>query len=235
MVHLYGQIGRFEEVAMIAKAHNLVIIEDAAQAHGATYRNKKAGSLGVAAGFSFYPGKNLGALGDAGAITSSNEQLANHVRALANYGSHEKYIHRYKGFNSRLDEVQAGWLNLKLKCLDRWHGDRVRIVKRYLSEIKNAKLRLPAQNPDCEHAWHIFALMTDDRDKLHDYLGERGIGTQVHYPVPMHLHQAYAELGYSKGDFPVAEAMAAQELSLPLYYGMPDNMIDHVIEVLNAY
>lgn len=235
MVHLYGQVGRFEEVARFARKHNLLLIEDAAQAHGASYQGQLTGSLGDAAGFSFYPGKNLGALGDGGAVTTSSGEMANRVRALSNYGSHQKYLHEYKGFNSRLDEVQAALLDVKLENLDRWHEAREYVASRYLAEIRNPKLILPERNPDGTHAWHIFAVLTDERERLKAYLDEAGIGCQVHYPVAMHLHKAYADLGYRRGDFPVAETNAAQELSLPMYYGMTDEQIEYVIDQLNRF
>ena len=235
LVHLYGQIGRFNEIAAIAKQHNLLLIEDAAQAHGASYKGHRAGSLGDAAGISFYPGKNLGALGDGGAVCTSNDRTADLVRALGNYGSHKKYMHEYKGFNSRLDEVQAAFLDVKLSCLDRWHKDRERVAQRYLAGIKNPAIKLPAVNPDGVHAWHLFAVVTKDRSRLEQHLDEHGIGHQIHYPVAMHLHQAYRDLGYHEGGFPVAERSAAQELSLPIYYGMTDEQIDYVIDVINQF
>ncbi|MCI8650796.1 MAG: DegT/DnrJ/EryC1/StrS family aminotransferase [Anaerotruncus sp.] len=235
LVHLYGQIGRFDEVSDVAKRYNLLLIEDAAQAHGAIYKGYLAGALGDAAGFSFYPGKNLGALGDGGAVTTSSNDIANKVRALGNYGSHQKYIHEYKGFNSRLDELQAAFLNIKLENLNRWHKAREHIAIRYLTEIENPKLKLPECNPDSTHAWHIFAVLTEKREQLKTYMDELEIGYQVHYPVAMHLHEAYADLGYHKGDFPVAERNAMQELSLPVYYGMTDSQIDYVIDKLNRF
>lgn len=235
LVHLYGQIGRFDEIATIAKAHNLMLIEDAAQSHGAQYKARRAGSLGVAAGFSFYPGKNLGALGDAGAVCVESEALADQIRALCNYGSRKKYEHEYKGFNSRLDTLQSALLDVKLTCLDRWHADRERIAQRYLTDIKNPLIKLPTVNPDGRHAWHLFAVLTPYRAQLEQWLDEHGIGHQVHYPVAMHLHQAYHELDYREGDFPVAEQNAAQELSLPIYYGMTDAQVDYVVDKLNAF
>ncbi|TCL42568.1 DegT/DnrJ/EryC1/StrS family aminotransferase [Harryflintia acetispora] len=234
-VHLYGQVGRFDEIAAIAKQHNLLLLEDAAQAHGASYKGCRAGSLGDAAGFSFYPGKNLGALGDGGAVCTNSDSIADMVRALGNYGSHKKYMHEYKGFNSRLDELQAALLDIKLDCLERWHESRSRIAQRYLAGIKNPIIQLPAVNPDSVHAWHLFAVMAKDRPRLEEHLCKHGIGYQIHYPVAMHLHQAYRDLGYHKGDFPVAERSAMQELSLPIYYGMPDDQIDYVINVLNGF
>lgn len=235
MVHLYGQIGRFDEVMEIAKRHNLLVIEDSAQAHGATYKGKKAGALGDAAGFSFYPGKNLGALGDSGAVCTCNENLAEFVRIYANYGSKEKYMHKYKGFNSRLDTVHAAILSVKLKELDRWTEGRRRIADRYLKEIKNEKIKLPALNPDATHVWHIFPVLCSDRDALKHYLDDAGISCQIHYPVATHLHEAYQDLGYKQGDFPVAEQNAAQELSLPIFYGMTDEQVSYVIEAVNKF
>lgn len=235
MVHLYGQVGRLQEVSAIAQRHGLMLIEDAAQAHGALYQGKKAGSLGRASGFSFYPGKNLGALGDAGAVCTNDPALADRVRALGNYGSHQKYLHEYQGFNSRLDEVQAAFLDVKLKYLEQWQQEREKIAQRYLEEIQNPHIQLPKKNPDGRHAWHIFAIQTTERTKLEQWLDEKGIGHQVHYPVAMHLHQAYQELGYREGDFPVAEKSASHELSLPIYIGMSREQIDYVIDAVNRF
>lgn len=235
LVHLYGQIGRFDEISAIAKKHGLLLVEDAAQAHGATYKGKKAGTLGDAAGFSFYPGKNLGALGDGGAVCTTREDIAHTVRTLSNYGSRVKYDHEYKGVNSRLDELQAALLDVKLGHLDRWHEGRDYVAKRYLAEIKNPKIKLPELNPDGVHAWHLFAILTEDRDALKAHLEANGVSYQVHYPVATHLHKAYRDLGYKEGDFPVAEYNAAHELSLPLFYGMTDGQISYVIDVLNRY
>ena len=235
MVHLYGQVGRFDEVSALAQKHRLYLIEDAAQAHGATYKGRKAGNLGDAAGFSFYPGKNLGALGDAGGVCTNNAQLAHSVRLLSNYGSEEKYVHELKGFNSRLDELQAGFLTVKLAQLDRWLKERSSIAERYLSEIRNPKIKLPEVNPDGTHAWHLFAVWAEDRAAFQKYLSGQGISFQVHYPFAMHRHQAYQDLGYQKGAFPVAEMSAAQEVSLPIYYGMTEDEIDYVIDALNKF
>ena len=235
MVHLYGQVGRFDEVEAIAKKHNLYLIEDAAQAHGAEYRGRRTGTLGDAAGFSFYPGKNLGALGDAGGVCTASAELADRVRALGNYGSHKKYVHEYKGFNSRLDELQAGMLDVKLTCMERWLEDRERTAGRYLAEIKNPKVKLPAVNPDGRHAWHLFAILTEDRAALEAHLDQYGVSHQNHYPFAMHQHRAYQDLGYQTGDFPVAEMTAAQEVSVPIYYGMTDEQISRVIEAINTF
>lgn len=235
MVHLYGQVGRFDEVRKIAERNRLLLVEDSAQAHGAIYKGKIAGSLGDAAGFSFYPGKNLGALGDGGAVCTSDAKLAELVRVYGNYGSKEKYMHKYKGFNSRLDTVQAAILSIKLRELNRWIDDRKRIAARYQDEIKSDKVILPGINPDGTHAWHIFPIMCAERDKLRAYLDEAGISCQIHYPVAMHLHEAYRDLGYKAGDFPVAELNAAQELSLPMFYGMSNEQTKYVIDTINSF
>ena len=234
-VHLFGQVGRFDEIAAIAKKYGLLLIEDAAQAHAALYKGKKAGSLGDAAGFSFYPGKNLGALGDGGAVCTGDAQLAEKIRIFGNYGSRKKYVHEYKGFNSRLDELQAAFLSVKLEKLDLWHKDRQRIAERYLKEIKNPKVTLPALNPDGVHAWHLFPVMVEERVAFHTYMEENDVNCQIHYPFAMHQHEAYKDLGYKEGDFPVAEKAAAQEVSLPIYYGMTDEQIAHVVDLVNKF
>lgn len=235
LVHLYGQIGRFDEINAICKKHGLLLVEDSAQAHGATYKGKKAGTLGDAAGFSFYPGKNLGALGDSGGVITTREDIAATVRTLSNYGSRVKYDHEYKGVNSRLDELQAALLEVKLSHLDRWHQGRDHVAKRYLAEIKNPKIKLPELNPNGTHAWHLFAVLAEDRDALKVHLDANGISYQVHYPVATHLHKAYRDLGYKEGDFPVAEQNAAKELSLPMYFGMTDEQISYVIDAVNRF
>ena len=235
LVHLYGQIGRFEEIQAIAKKHDLFLVEDAAQAHGARYDGQIAGSLGDAAGFSFYPGKNLGALGDSGGVCTKSEEIAAVVRSLSNYGSRVKYDHEYKGVNSRLDELQAALLDVKLTHLDQWHQGRDHVAKRYLAEIKNPKIKLPELNPRGVHGWHLFAVLAEDREALKKHLELNGVSWQIHYPVATHLHKAYRDLGYKEGDFPVAEYNAAHELSLPLFYGMTDEQISYVIDVVNRF
>lgn len=235
MVHIFGQIGRFDEVAQIAKKHNLLLIEDAAQAHGAEYHHKKAGSLGDAAGFSFYPGKNLGALGDAGGVTTNSEEVSKLVRMLGNYGSEIKYQHIYKGINSRLDEIQAAVLCAKLPHLDRWNNCRRQIALNYISEIKNPLIKLPKVNPEAVPIWHIFAVTVENRDDFIQYLKKHGIYAQIHYPFAMHMHVAYRDLGYQKGAFPVAEYIAAHEVSLPIYYGMRQDDSQYMIDIINKY
>ena len=234
-VHLYGQPADMDEISRVAGRHGLKVIEDCAQAHGAVYRGHKAGSLGDAAGFSFYPGKNLGALGDGGAVVTSDEELARKVRALGNYGSLEKYNHIYKGNNSRLDEVQAAFLRIKLKYLEKWTQNRQETARRYLTEIRNPKLILPALSGDCSHVWHIFAVRCMERNRLEEYLNRHEIGTTKHYPVPLHLQKAYHDLEIPEGAFPVAEKISAVELSIPMYYGMTDSEISYVINTINAF
>lgn len=236
MVHLYGQIGRWEEVAEITNTHGLYLIEDSAQAHGAQYKNgKKAGGLGDAAAFSFYPGKNLGALGDGGAVTTNKESLAKLARAIGNYGCTQKYVHDYKGINSRLDEMQAALLSKKLTHFGRWNEGRRQVAKNYISEIKNGKIKLPKINPDSTHTWHIFPVLVDNPQEFISVLGREGIQTNIHYPTPMHLHSVYQSLCYRKGDFPIAERLASTEVSLPIYYGMTDAQTNTVIHAVNNY
>jgi len=234
-VHLYGQCADMDRINEIAKKYNLKVIEDAAQAHGALYKGRKAGSLGDAAGFSMYPGKNLGALGDGGMVTTNDEELAYKVKALCCYGSDYKYHHIYKGVNSRLDEIQAGFLSIKLDYLEKWNADRNKIAKMYLEGINNPKIKLPVIDKNNYHVWHIFAIRCDKRDELEKYLAEKGIGTNKHYPTPMHLQGAYADLNIKKGSLPLAEEISNTELSLPMYYGMADEEINYVINAINEF
>jgi dTDP-4-amino-4,6-dideoxygalactose transaminase len=232
-VQLYGQSADMDPIIAIARRHGLKVIEDAAQAHGAAYKGRKVGALADAAAFSFYPGKNLGALGDGGAVVTDDAHLADKVRALGNYGSSEKYHHVYKGFNSRLDEIQAGMLRIKLRHLDQWNAARQKIAQQYLQQIQNEKIVLPQVGENRTHVWHIFAIRTQERDALRAYLAQRGIGTLSHYPVAIHNQPAYRELQH--GPLPLAEKIAAQELSLPMYYGMTDAEIRYVTDAINAF
>lgn len=234
-VHLYGQACDMDPILAIAKRRNLYVIEDCAQAHGATYKGQVVGSFGDAAGFSFYPGKNLGALGDAGAVITNNKALEEKVRALGNYGSDYKYHHIYKGHNSRLDEMQAAFLTAKLSCLDRMNGERRRIAQEYLSGIHNPKVELPYIIEDCVPVWHIFGIRCKRRDELEAHLREKGIGTNKHYPIPMHLQECYMDMGFKEGDYPIAEEISATELSLPMYYGMTEEEIQYVIDTINSF
>lgn len=234
-VHLYGQPADMEEINTIAKAHNLKVIEDCAQAHGALYKGKKIGSLSDAAGFSFYPGKNLGALGDGGAVVCNDPELAEKVRMLGNYGSKIKYQHDYQGNNSRLDEMQAAFLRIKLKQLDKWNLFRQEVADAYLKGITNRKIVLPELTEERTHVYHIFAIRTKNRDELVKYLEDCGIGTNKHYPIPMHLQEAYKELQIKRGELPIAEEISATQISLPMYYGIESENVKYVIDVINQF
>lgn len=234
-VHLYGQPASMDEINALARKYNLKVVEDSAQAHGAEYKGIRTGNLGDAAGFSFYPGKNLGALGDAGAMVTNDKELADKVRALGNYGSDYKYHHIYQGNNSRLDEMQAAFLRIKLKNLDRWNANRIQTAQKYLEGIQNAEVILPQVMPDCKHVFHIFAIRCERRDELEKYLNEKGIGTNKHYPIPMHMQGAYKDLKISEGSLPLAEQISRTELSLPLSYGMTQDEIEYVIDAINAW
>ena len=234
-VHLYGRACDMDPVMEIARRHGLRVVEDCAQAHGAKYKGRKVGTFGDAAGFSFYPGKNLGALGDAGAVVTNDPGIAEKVRALGNYGSDYKYHHIYKGQNSRLDELQAAFLSAKLPHLDRMNEGRRRIAARYLAEIRNPEVILPRADDEYEPVWHIFAVRCARRDELEKHLNEHGIGTGKHYPVPVHLQECCRDLGYREGNFPAAEEISLTELSLPMFYGMTDAEVGKVIDCVNHF
>ena len=234
-VHLYGQPCDMDPIMAIAKKHGLYVIEDCAQAHGATYKGKVIGSFGDAAGFSFYPGKNLGALGDAGATVTNSEELAKKIRALGNYGSDYKYHHIYTGNNSRLDELQAAFLSAKLPLMDKVNENRRAIAARYLAGIHNPDIILPFVPEYAQPVWHLFAVRTQRRDDLAGYLADKGIGTNKHYPIPMHLQECYRDLNIPEGSLPIAEEISATELSLPMYYGMTSEEIDYVIDSVNRF
>lgn len=234
-VHLYGQCADMDRINEIAKKHHLHVLEDSAQAHGALYKGRRAGSLGEASGFSFYPGKNLGALGDGGCVTTNDKELADKVRAMGNYGSDYKYHHIYKGNNSRLDEIQAAFLDIKLPYLDKWNDNRRNIAKKYFDGIKNPKIILPITHEGNEHIYHVFGVRCKERDRLMKYLNDNGVGTNIHYPIPMHVQGAYLDLGYAKGSLPISEEISATELDLPMFYGMSDEQIDYVIRLVNEF
>ena len=234
-VHLYGQPCEIDEILRIAKEHDLCVIEDCAQAHGAIYKGKRVGSFGDAAGFSFYPGKNLGALGDAGAVVGNRKDVMEKIRALGNYGSDYKYHHIYQGNNSRLDEMQAAFLSVKLSYLDKMNEERRRIAKIYLDRITNPQIILPHISEGVVPVWHVFAVRCKKRDKLEKYLYEKEIGTNKHYPIPIHLQECYKNLGYKKGDFVIAEEISETELSLPMYYGMTENEVEYVVDTINEF
>ena len=232
-VHLYGQLCDMASISALAKKHNLKIIEDCAQAHGAILENRKAGNWGDAAGFSFYPGKNLGALGDGGAITTNDDELATCLRALLNYGSHVKYQNLYKGVNSRLDELQAALLMVKLNNLDFETANKRKIANRYLAEIVNQKIVLPKVENDLAHVWHLFVIRTTKRNNLQEYLAGQNIQTVIHYPIPPHKQIAYKE--WNDLSLPISEKIHSEVLSLPLSPVMDSEEVDKIIEALNNY
>lgn len=234
-VHLYGQPCDMDSIMAIAEKYHLLVVEDCAQAHGAVYKGRRIGSFGDAAGFSFYPGKNLGALGDAGATVTNRKEIADKIRALGNYGSDYKYHHIYQGNNSRLDEMQAAFLSAKLPHLDRINVERRRIADMYLNGITNPEVILPYVIPEVEPVWHIFAVRCSRRNELEQYLNELGIGTNKHYPIPMHLQGAYEDLHIPEGSLPIAEEISRTELSLPMYYGMTNEEIQYVIDAVNSF
>ena len=233
VVHLYGQAVQMEKIWKIAKKYNLKIIEDSAQAHGAIYQENRTGNLGDASGFSFYPGKNLGCIGDGGAVTTNDEELFNKIKAIANYGSDRKYHHIYKGVNSRLDEIQATVLDIKLKHLDSDNNKRREISKYYRENIKNSKIILPETYDEKSHVWHIFAVRTQNRDEFQKYLTEKGIQTIIHYPTPPHKQGAYKE--WNNLSFPITEEIHNTILSLPISPVMTDSEIEKVVEVVNEF
>lgn len=233
-VHLYGQPADMDPILAIARRHGLKVIEDAAQAHGARYKGRKTGSLGDAAGFSFYPGKNLGALGDGGAVVTNDDTLADKLRVLRNYGSRVKYHNEVKGFNSRLDELQAAFLREKLALLDEWNARRRAVARRYLEGLSSLGLALPFVPDWADPVWHLFVVRHHARDALQQALAERGIGTAIHYPIAPHRQPAYAEMALTNGSMPVAEAMHREVLSLPIWPQMTDAQVDEVVAACRA-
>lgn len=215
-VHLYGQPADLDPILAIAKKHGLKVLEDAAQAHGARYKGKRIGGHGDVVAWSFYPGKNLGALGDGGAVTTNDPEIADRIRVLRNYGSRVKYVNDELGYNSRLDPIQSAVLRVKLKHLDAWNARRAEIASRYNAALDNTGLVLPIAPEWANPVWHLYVVRSPRRETLQIHLAEEGIGSLIHYPIPPHLQQAYAESGFKRGDFPVAEAMANEVLSLPM-------------------
>lgn len=232
-VHLYGQLSPMEELNVWAESHDILVLEDCAQAHGASYQQRKAGSWGHAGAFSFYPGKVLGALGDGGAVTTDNEKLAETLRSLRNYGSSERYVHDLKGTNSRLDEIQAAILSVKLKYLDNEISIRKSIARMYLDGISNSKLVLPNYHDEENHVWHLFVVQSKTRDRLQDFLAEKTIQTLVHYPIPAFKQKAYKEFGQL--ELPVTERLSSSVLSLPMSPCMSEGEVAEVIEALNSF
>ncbi len=232
-VHLYGQLADMDSLRGLADKYKLLVIEDSAQAHGAVLNGKKAGNFSDASGFSFYPGKNLGCLGDGGAITSGDEELVNIIKALRNYGSFEKYVNKYIGLNSRLDEMQAAFLRVKLRTLDAETSERQQIAHKYLEGMRNPLVKLPFVTKKESHVWHLFVVMTENRERFQNYLKEKGIGTLIHYPIPPHKQEALK--AYSHLKLPITEKIHKNVLSLPLYPTMSADEIRTVIEAVNSY
>ncbi len=235
VVHLYGQASNMGPVMELCKKYNLKLVEDCAQSHEATYDGKMTGTFGDIGCFSFYPSKNLGAFGDAGAIVTDNEKIAGDIKMLRNYGSRVRYYNEVVGANSRLDEMQAGLLRVRLNHMDELTAERRRIAARYLEGIKNPKIVLPKVREKCTAVWHQFVVRCDERDALAAFLKEKGIGTIIHYPVPPHLAECYEYLGHKKGDYPITESYADTVLSLPIFTGMTDEELDYVIAAINQF
>jgi len=234
-VHLYGQAEDMRELVVFCHKHNLKLVEDCAQSHGAMYQDKMTGTFGDIGCFSFYPSKNLGAFGDGGAIITNQKAIADEIKILRNYGSEKRYYNQVIGTNSRLDEIQAGLLRVRLKYLDELTLEKQGIAEQYLSRIQNPKLVLPKLKKEANHVWHQFVIRCKERDALVAYLDEWEIGTIIHYPIPPHLAQGYKDLGYKEGDFPISEALAKEVLSIPMYNGMTQDEIEQVIVALNNF
>lgn len=235
VVHLYGQASNMAPILDICKKHNLRLVEDCAQAHGAKFEGKQVGTFGDIGCFSFYPSKNLGAFGDAGAIITNSDQLATDAKIFRNYGSEKRYYNKVVGANSRLDEIQAGFLRVRLSHLDELAEEKKKICERYLAEIKNEKIYLPQIREKASHIWHQFVIKSDYRDELIDYLNRKNIGTIIHYPIPPHLSEAYQYLGLREGDLPITEKYAKTVLSIPLYNGMTQEEQDYIIDMINSF
>jgi dTDP-4-amino-4,6-dideoxygalactose transaminase len=235
-VNLYGQAAELHKITEIAERHNLFVLEDNAQAQGAMCHGRLAGSWGHINATSFYPGKNLGALGDAGAITTNDQALFEQVKVLRNYGSQKKYYNEIKGVNSRLDELQAAFLSVKLKNLEKENLERQRLARLYETALEGIdNLTLPSTAEHCSSVYHIYQVRTEKRDALQSYLADQGIGTIIHYPLPPHMQQAYSEMGYKKGDFPIAEKIAETTLSIPLFPGLKDSEVIYVTEAIKTF
>lgn len=235
-VHLYGQMADMDPIVEICRSRGLMLIEDACQAHGAEYKTKKAGSIGDTGCFSFYPGKNLGAYGEAGAVVTNNSELSAKMRMLRDHGQNRKYYHQLIGWNSRMDGIQGAVLNVKLRYLDQWTKLRRENAKKYnelLSDI--ADIKLPSEAEYARHVYHIYSIRVKQRDALKNYLQEYGISCGIHYPVSLHLQEAYKELGYKKGDFPIAEEASAEQLSLPMYAELTEEQIGYVSDRLRGF
>ena len=234
-VHLYGQCCDMDKIMSIARKHKLRVVEDCAQSHGNHWKGKKAGTFGDIGCFSFYPSKGCGAFGDGGAVVTDSRELADKFRIFRNYGSEKRYYNMVVGANSRLDEIQAGLLSVKLSHLDELNAERVRIAERYTREIDNPCVTLPRVRPGADSSWHQYVIHCERRDELKAYLSDNDIDSLIHYPIPPHLQEAYKYLGYKRGDFPIAEKYADEVLSLPMYNGMTDEDQQRVIEAINRF
>lgn len=234
-VHLYGQACQMDKICEITKKHGLYLVEDCAQSHGAVYDGKMTGSFGDIGCFSFYPSKNLGAFGDGGAITCNDPKIAADMKMYRNYGSEKRYYNKVVGANSRLDEIQAGLLRVRLSHMEELTQEKIEIAARYDRELSNAAFTLPQKRPHANHIYHQYVIRTMHREALIDYLNKKEIGTIIHYPIPPHLSEAYQSLGYHKGDLPIAEAFADEVLSIPMYNGMTEEEQTYVIGALNAF
>ena len=235
-VHIYGQPADMDPILEIAHKNNLIVIEDACQAHGALYKGKRAGSMGLTGCFSFYPGKNLGAYGEAGAVVTQSEEMADKIRMIRDHGQAQKYYHDMEGYNGRLDAIQAGVLRIKLRRLEAWNQARRRNAGHYnelLSRIRG--VTIPVEPDGCRHVYHLYVILVDDRDALQKYLGEKGVDTGLHYPVHLHLQKAYADQGQKEGDFPVTETVAGRVLSLPMFPELAKEQIDHVADCIRQF
>jgi dTDP-4-amino-4,6-dideoxygalactose transaminase len=234
-VHLYGQAADLKPILSIATQHGIRVVEDCAQAHGTEYNGKLVGTFGDVGAFSFYPSKNLGAFGDGGMVVTNNDQIAENLRMLRNYGQVKRYYHSIKGFNSRLDEIQAAILSVKLKYLDVWNKRRREIASMYNSLIQNPNIQLPREMSYGKHVYHLYAVRTKLRDELQKFLSANGIQTLIHYPVPIHLQESYADLGKKKGSYPEAEAHGNEELSLPMFPELTDDEVKYICEIVNRF
>ena len=234
-VHLYGQACEMDYIMKLAEAYDLYVVEDNAQAHGSSYNGKLTGSFGHANGVSFYPGKNLGALGDAGAVTTNKEEIAEKIKALRNYGSHKKYHNDYVGLNRRLDELQAALLSVKLQYLNDWTQERKEIAETYNQSLVWSNLILPKLASNADHVYHLYVVSTSTREELQEHLNNKGVGTLIHYPIPPHLQKAYKYLGYKKGDFPIAEELANTSISLPLWVGIEKNQLETISNLIKKF
>ena len=231
-VHLYGHPAHMGPIRQLADKHGLVVIEDACQAHGARYKSKRVGSLGHAAAFSFYPGKNLGAYGDGGMVVTKDRKIANRLEMLRNYGQKERYKHLFRGYNRRLDTMQAAILRVKLKYLEKWNAARRWNAKLYQKHLEGSGVVVPGEAGGAESVWHLYVIRTEHRDALKDHLVSKGISASIHYPIPIHLQPAYHDLGYKRGDFPVTEAYADRILSLPIYAELTDRQIEFISQTV---